>query len=69
LASIRGSAAAPRDLARACRRALAIAGPYTAVYPFDSPGGWHLIGRVVDAQLFGPDGALLRLGDHVRFVS
>ena len=47
---------------------LAIAGGYTAVYPFDSPGGWHLIGRVVDARMFGPEGPLLALGDRVRFV-
>lgn len=46
---------------------LAIAGGYTAVYPFDSPGGWHLIGRV-DERMFGAEGALLRLGDRVRFV-
>jgi KipI family sensor histidine kinase inhibitor len=46
---------------------LAIAGGYTAVYPFDSPGGWHLIGRV-DTPMFTTDGALLSLGDRVRFV-
>jgi KipI family sensor histidine kinase inhibitor len=47
---------------------LAIAGPQSAVYPFDSPGGWHLIGSVVGARMFGPDGPLLQLGDRVRFV-
>ena len=47
---------------------IAIAGLQTAVYPFDSPGGWHLIGSVVDVQMFGPDGPLLQLGDRVRFV-
>jgi KipI family sensor histidine kinase inhibitor len=46
---------------------LAIAAAYSAVYPFDSPGGWHLIGRVPVA-MFGPDGARLQLGDRVRFV-
>ena len=47
---------------------LAIAGGFTAVYPFDSPGGWNLIGRV-DERMFTPeDGARLRLGDRVRFV-
>ena len=46
---------------------LAIADAFTAVYPFDSPGGWHLIGRVVDARMFDARGALLQLGDHVRF--
>jgi KipI family sensor histidine kinase inhibitor len=48
--------------------AIAIAGLQTAVYPFDSPGGWHLIGSVVGVRMFGPDGALLQLGDRVRFV-
>jgi UPF0271 protein len=47
---------------------IGIAGGYTAVYPFESPGGWHLIGRVVDTPMFGPDGSLLALGDRVRFV-
>ena len=47
---------------------IAIAGAQTAVYPFDSPGGWHLIGAVIDATMFGSDGALLQLGDRVRFV-
>jgi len=48
--------------------AIAIAGAHTAVYPFDSPGGWHLIGSVVGVQMFGPAGPLLQLGDRVRFV-
>src|ERR1700679_1692155 len=26
---------------------VAIAGPYTGVYPFASPGGWHLLGTAV----------------------
>jgi KipI family sensor histidine kinase inhibitor len=48
---------------------IAIAAGYTAVYPFDSPGGWHLLGRVGPAiRMFGPEGALLRLGDRVRFA-
>ena len=46
---------------------LAIAAAHSAVYPFDSPGGWHLIGRVPIA-MFGPDGARLQLGDRVRFT-
>ena len=47
---------------------IAIAGRHTAVYPFDSPGGWHLLGAVVDTRMFGPDGPTLQLGDRVRFV-
>ena len=47
---------------------IAVAGGYTGVYPFDSPGGWHLIGRVVGVRMFSQDGALLHPGDRVRFV-
>lgn len=50
--------------------ALAIAGTQTAVYPFASPGGWHLIGRVIDGPMFTPEhGARLAFGDRVRFVA
>ena len=47
--------------------AVAIGGPYAGVYPFASPGGWHLLGQLLTPQLFGDDGALLRPGDRVRF--
>jgi KipI family sensor histidine kinase inhibitor len=58
--------ATPRP--RLAAGSIAIAGGYTAVYPFDSPGGWHVIGHVVGARMFGPEGPLLALGDRVRFV-
>lgn len=48
---------------------VAIAGEQTAVYPLDTPGGWHLIGRT-DLVLFDPardPPALLAVGDLVRF--
>lgn len=49
--------------------AIAIGGPYAGVYPRASPGGWHIIGRVVGVSLFdAASGALLSLGDRVRFV-
>jgi KipI family sensor histidine kinase inhibitor len=47
--------------------AIAIAGGFTAVYPFASPGGWHLLGRTTVA-MFGLEGPRLQLGDRVRFV-
>ncbi len=48
--------------------AVAIAGPYTGVYPFASPGGWHLLGTAVGFRPFAPDtGAALATGDVVRF--
>ena len=49
--------------------AVAIAGPYTGVYPLASPGGWHLLGTAVGAVLFDArSGAQLTLGDHVTFA-
>jgi KipI family sensor histidine kinase inhibitor len=48
---------------------VAIAASQTAVYPLDTPGGWHIIGRT-EAVLFDPGReppALLRAGDTVRF--
>lgn len=48
---------------------VAIAEAQTAVYPFSTPGGWHLIGttdlRMFDSQAKEP--SLLRVGDTVRF--
>jgi UPF0271 protein len=49
--------------------AVAIAGPYTGIYPLACAGGWHLIGSAVDFLPFTAEtGARLRLGDRVRFV-
>ena len=48
---------------------LAIATSMTAVYPYESPGGWHLIGTS-PVRFFDPesaDGALLGPGDAVKF--
>ncbi|UNO43658.1 5-oxoprolinase subunit PxpB [Streptomyces sp. MST-110588] len=49
---------------------VALAGPYTGVYPRSSPGGWQLIGTS-DAVLWDPDrdpAALFTPGTRVRFV-
>jgi len=49
---------------------VAIAGPYTAVYPGESPGGWHLLGRL-SAAIWDPrrePPAMLEPGAVVRFV-
>jgi KipI family sensor histidine kinase inhibitor len=49
---------------------LAIAGPQVAIYPWQSPGGWHLLGRtpvrLFDVADIGRP-ALLAPGDSVRF--
>jgi KipI family sensor histidine kinase inhibitor len=48
---------------------VAMAGRLTTVYPWESPGGWHLIGRcpvpLYDAGR--PSPVLLGAGDRVRF--
>jgi KipI family sensor histidine kinase inhibitor len=49
---------------------VAIAGPYSGVYPRESPGGWRLLGRTT-TLMFDPgrdEPALLAPGDHVWFV-
>jgi KipI family sensor histidine kinase inhibitor len=48
---------------------VAIAGPQTAVYPSDTPGGWHLIGRT-DVRPYDPSRDrpfLFETGRRVRF--
>lgn len=49
---------------------IAIANGLTAIYPWESPGGWHLLGRcpvpLFDATRTAP--ALLAAGDRVRFT-
>jgi KipI family sensor histidine kinase inhibitor len=49
--------------------AVGIGGPYTAVYPQASPGGWNLIGRtpLVMFDESRDEPSLLRYGDRVRF--
>ena len=61
--------AEPRELVPA--GSVALAGPYSGIYPRESPGGWQLIGSTTtvlfDASRDPP--ALLSPGDRVRFVS
>jgi KipI family sensor histidine kinase inhibitor len=61
----------PQPRPRVPAGSVAIAGAQTAVYPLETPGGWHIIGRT-DTVMFDPERdtpALLRPGDIVRFVS
>jgi inhibitor of KinA len=49
---------------------VAIAGAQTAVYPLDTPGGWHLLGNT-SVRMFDParePAVLLKAGDRVRFA-
>lgn len=46
-----------------------IAGNQTGLYPFDTPGGWRLLGRT-PLEMFRPDRddlSLLSIGDRVQF--
>lgn len=52
------------------RGSVGIAGNQTGVYPFETPGGWRLLGRTPLA-MFRTDReglSLLSIGDRVRFV-
>ena len=54
---------------RVAAGSVAIAGAQTAVYPLDTPGGWHILGRTA-TSMFDParePPALLAPGDSVRF--
>lgn len=49
---------------------LGIAGEFAGIYPFSSPGGWHLLGRSVGPKLFDPlrdKPFLFAPADTVRF--
>jgi KipI family sensor histidine kinase inhibitor len=59
----------PHPRPRVAAGSVAIAALQTAVYPLDTPGGWHIIGTT-DVVMFDParpEPALLRAGDTVRF--
>ena len=59
----------PQPRPRVAAGSVAIAGAQTAVYPLDTPGGWHIIGTT-STVMFDPGRdppALLAPGDAVRF--
>jgi 5-oxoprolinase (ATP-hydrolysing) subunit B len=59
----------PEPRPRVPAGSVAIAAVQTAVYPLDTPGGWHIIGRT-DTVMFNParnPPALVQAGDTVRF--
>jgi len=73
LGKIEETIAAPRletPRLKVPKGSVGIAGRQTGIYPFDSPGGWRLIGHT-DTELFFPgdeDPTLLSPGDIVNFV-
>jgi len=55
---------------RVPKGSVAIGGSHTGVYPFETPGGWRLIGRT-PLEIFDPESpelSKLRIGDRVRFL-
>ncbi len=55
---------------RVPKGSVAIGGTQTGVYPFETPGGWRLIGRT-PLDIFDPETPELskvRIGDQVRFI-
>jgi inhibitor of KinA len=56
---------------RVPRGSVGIAGEQCGVYPFETPGGWNIIGHT-EVEFFRPYDdrpSLLKAGDHVRFVA
>jgi inhibitor of KinA len=72
MATVDPSIAAPRrptPRVKVPAGAVAIAAGQTGVYPSETPGGWHILGRT-PVKPYDPDRAapfLLRPGDRVRF--
>ena len=55
---------------RVPKGSVAIGGSHTGVYPFETPGGWRLIGRT-SLEIFDPERdelSRLVIGDRVKFV-
>jgi len=59
----------PQPRPRVPAGSVAIARRQTGIYPFDTPGGWHIIGHTT-VTLFDPkrkEPSLFRAGDRVKF--
>ena len=62
--------ASPRQ--RVPAHSLAVAGEMCGVYPWDSPGGWNLLGRTPVSLFdlrFAEHPAMLAVGDKVRWYA
>lgn len=59
----------PEPRPRVAAGSVAIAGSQTGVYPLDTPGGWHILGRTTTVMFDSSrePAALLAAGDTVRF--
>jgi KipI family sensor histidine kinase inhibitor len=61
----------PEPRSRVAAGSVGIGGNQTGIYPWETPGGWRLLGRT-GVELFSPshdDPSLLHPGDEVRFVA
>lgn len=59
----------PQPRQRVPAGSVAIASRLTGIYPFETPGGWHILGKT-DAVMFDPhreQPSLFMAGDRVRF--
>lgn len=72
MAEVDASIATPRHETprlKVPKGSVGIAGKQTGIYPFESPGGWQIIGRTTD-ELFTPDDGtpcFFKAGDRVKF--
>ena len=53
------------------RGSVAIANEYTAIYPFDMPGGWYILGRtpIRSIDYKKPEKKIFEIGMKVKFFS
>lgn len=49
-------------------RSLAIGGPYVGIYSLASPGGWNIIGTVIDSIEELVIGGTIKRGDNIKFI-
>lgn len=72
MGTVDGRIAVPRKQTprlKVARGSVGIAGRQTGIYPFESPGGWQIIGRT-KMELFTPDDdtpCFLHPGDRIKF--
>jgi KipI family sensor histidine kinase inhibitor len=67
--SLRGLPRRASPRTRVPAGSVAIVGNQTAIYPSESPGGWHLLGRTPLRIVDMPNGHFpIRVGDRLRFT-
>ena len=56
----------PQPRLKVPKGAIGITGKQTAIYPSESPGGWHLIG-LTPFEIVGDDYFPIKAGDEIMF--